>query len=220
MRKIFAVLVFTVMINSSGLVEAGVIDQAQENYDNCWLVICDQWDFAQTFTAGISGQLESIDLLLADIFDWNATPPSKANYPITISIVDVINFVPNGPVLGQAYVDNFESGFTNVNFLLESIYLTAGNQYGIMLSSEDLLAYDTPSTQWVSTIEDVYAGGSLWIRKPDTGWIQTVVPPNENLPVETFYDKDATFRTNMVPEPITAVLMGLGIVLLHRKSKL
>lgn len=202
--------------------QASIVDQSQEQFDGSWLVICSEWSFAQTFTTGISSQLEKVDLYLDNIFCPSSPGSSTiANYPSTVSIVNVIDSIPSGSVLGQVYVDGFSVAFNSIDFSSESVFLTAGTQYGIVLSNDDPEPYDDTSTQWRCKSTDVYSGGSLWVWMADVGWTQSVKPPYESMPVETYYDKDAAFITYMVPEPSSALLFSLGslaILRMHRSQ--
>lgn len=201
---------------------ATVLDQVQEEYDATSFIVRADWSIAQTFTSSMSGQIEKIDLYLQNVFS-DLGPimiPTAPNYPITVSIVSVADSVPSGPVLGQVYVQYFVLGFNTIDFLGESIFLNAGTQYGIVLSSNDIEPYDSTSTQWRSSRSDVYSGGAAWSWTLESGWRQVIVPP-DNMPIETFYDKDAVFRTYMVPEPVTVVFFAVASLLprSHRKQK-
>ncbi len=198
-----------VVIVITGLARASVLDQAQQEYDLSWLVICSDWSFAQTFTAGMNGQLEKVDLYLDNTF-------ASDLYPSTVSIVNVINNAPSGSVLGQVYADNLTAGLNSINFLPESVFLTADVQYGIVLSNNDSEKYAGTSTQWRCKNSDIYAGGSLWVYM-DGQWLQEVTPPGGGTP-EIYYDKDAAFITYMVPEPATLLLLGLGSLLLKKRN--
>lgn len=208
------VIIFTVVYVIIGSAQATIIDQRQDDLSpgESWLVICPDWLFAQTFTAGTSGQLEKIDLYLD-----NTTSVSGGVYPTTISIVNVNSDVPNGSILGQVFADSLDSGFNSIDFLQESISLTAGVQYGIVLSNDDSERYTGDSTHWRAKSGDIYSRGSLWFWSVDTEWTQSVQPPGD-VPLETFYDKDATFITYMVPEPTTILLLGFGSLLLRKRK--
>jgi hypothetical protein len=198
--------------------ESSILDQAQEAIDSPHIVICADWLMAQTFTAGITGQLEQIDLYLENVFAYGGPPAASGppSYPITVTVVETISSVPSGVSLGQVYVDTFVQGFNSINFLSESVQLQQGVQYAIILSSTDTERYDATSTQWVSSLDDVYSGGAMWSWSSEDGWAQTVQPPDDSPP-ETFYDKDAAFRTYMTPEPATLLLIGFGAAMLRFK---
>ena len=127
---IFAAL--SIMLTSAN---ATVIDQTQDQTEKYgWGFIYSGVSWAQTFTPGITGQLESIDLYLGNYWLYPSIPP---DYPTDISIVNLIDSVPSGSVLGQVRVDTFSYGFNSINLLSENIFLSAGTQYAIMLSNDD-----------------------------------------------------------------------------------
>lgn len=212
MKKLFIfIIVLTTVLNS---VQASVVDQSQEQFDPSLFVICSDWLSAQTFTAGMDGHLEKVDLYLTNTFATDL-------YPCTISIVNVINEIPSGSILGEVFKESLVDGWNGIDFSYESVFLASGTKYGIVVSNDDTERYSGISTQWCSKSTDVYTGGSAWILMPDTGWVQSVQTPGELLPVETFYDKDTTFKTYMIPEPATIILFSLGgfALLKNRKSR-
>lgn len=208
MREMAVLLIL--LLVALGTSQAAILDQAQEQMDLTRFVICPDWSIAQTFTAELSGQIEIVDLYLENMFDLDL-------YPSTVSIVNTIDGVPGGSVLGTISADILIEGWNSIDFLPESVFLTANTQYGIVLYNDDPDRYTGTSTQWRSTVSDVYAGGSSW-SYTDGQWTQEVTPPG-GLPVETFYDKDAAFRTWMAPEPATLLFIGLGGLMLRRRRR-
>jgi len=194
-KLVFLTVVFIVVAIS----QATILDQSQEQFD-AYFRISDQ-PVAQIFTAGITGQLEKIELRLEN-FEFGGL------YPTTISIVETTNGVPNGSLLGSIYADNLVEGYNTFDFLSESVFLSANTKYAVVLDNDDPDPYEDSITFWCCTQSDVYAGGALWLYF-DGEWV-------ENLYDETFYDKDAVFRTYMVPEPITLILFGLGAIFANR----
>ncbi|UCD56444.1 MAG: hypothetical protein JSV16_11480, partial [Candidatus Hydrogenedentota bacterium] len=177
---------------------------------NSWGTFCSgEWHWGQTFTTGMSGQLESVDVHLTDLFG-SGTP----TYPSTVSIVNLVGSVPSGSALGEVHVEAFVDGFNNVDFLSESIFLTAGMQYGIVISNDDPEPWDAGSVCWGVAESDVYSGGSLWNWHFEVGWNQ-----DYSLPDFDFSKMDAAFRTHMVPEPATIVILCFGYLGLIRKRQ-
>lgn len=210
MRKGLVALVVWVAV--IGPAEAAIVDQIQEQVESWGTFYSDEWHWGQTFTAGISAQLESVDVHLSDIFGPLGPNPVAPTYPTTVAIVNLVGSVPSGSVLGEVYVEDFVYGFNNVNFLSDSIFLTAGTGYGIVISNEDPDPWDEGSVVWGIADSDVYSGGSLWNWHSDVGWNQ-----DYSLPVLDFSIMDAAFRTYMVPEPATIILLGFGAVVLRKR---
>lgn len=198
-----------VLLIIAGASQAVVLDQSQEQLGGNWLVICPDWSIAQTFTTGLSGQLDKIDVYLDNTFFSEIDL-----YPTTFSIVNVDNEVPTDSVLGTVYADNLVSGWNSIDFSSQSILLNDGNQYAIVVYNDDSERYSGDSTQWRASNSDVYDEGSLWIYI-DGEWTQVVTPPG-GYPDEIFYDKDAAFRTYMVPELATICFLVSGCFILLR----
>jgi len=202
-------IVILVMLTSFvGMSKAGIIDQSQLQCQSTG-TICSEWHWAQTFTPGITGQLESLDLYMSNYVP-DMTPPGHS---ATVSIVNVTGTVPCGSVLGEVYVEQFVYGCNNINFLSESVFLTAGALYGIVVSNDDPEPFDNESLGWrITDGGDVYAGGSLWLWKDDVGWNQDYLLPDFDFTV-----MDAAFTTYMVPEPSSIVLLGLAVLCMKRR---
>ena len=201
-----------ILLSFVPMLQSAILDQAQEDIAGVAVFICDEWYIAQTFTAGLSGQLERIDLYLENDFPFDNPSPL---FPTTVSIVDTIGGVPGGSVLGTVYAQNLIEGFNSIDFLDESVFLAADSQYGIVLFNDDTERYTGSSTQWRTT-EDVYPVGAMWSYYGGE-WLQTVTPPGGGLGDETFYDKDAALRTYIVPEPATIILLALGAYIFKNK---
>lgn len=207
MRNGFICLISVLVVCGSS--RASIVDQAQEQTDGMVGFIYSSNSFAQTFTAGMTGQLDSIDLYLENLLNFTFPP----DYPSIISIVSVNGAIPNGPVLGQVYEEHFITGFNNISFFAQSVFLNTGTQYGLVLSNNDTAPYDSISVNWDLKNSDVYGGGSLWNWQPGIGWNQ-----NAAMPTYDFSKMDAVFKTYMVPEPRIFLLLGLGsLMLLKRK---
>ena len=125
---------------------------------------------AQTFTAGLSGALDRVDLALAQ-----ASTPSVG--PLTVEIRDVVGGAPGTTVLASAEVPqpNVPTGgsqalaFVEVPFVSPAA-VAAGSQYAIVVYTGGGDFY-----QWGRAGADVYAGGSRFdsFESPPATWLAT-----------------------------------------------
>jgi len=174
---------------------------------------------AQTFTPGVSGQLDHIDLLMGD--DTFPDP----SYPATVSIRTTVGGLePSDTVLGTVNVTTgFVVGWNSIDFLGESVFLTAGTRYGIVMENDDINRDVDPTDTWrVQFRDNHYLGGAHWARNRDAtgGWGPWYLPigSKPGVPPSLAGDADAAFRTYMVPEPASLALLLLGgLMLLRRK---
>ncbi len=215
--KKWAMFVLWGMLSVVYSVNAGVIDRSQVQYDDYvgWsgFVIGSGNKVAQTFTAGITGQLQTIQVKFGNFQSVADTP----QYPVDVSIVETRSTVPSGALLASVTVDAFAADFTVVDFSDYSIFLDSGAQYAIVMTSEDSNVYDEQSTQWRGSSEDVYSGGQMWVWTSDLGWIQEY---SSETVTETYYNVDCAFKTYMTPEPATALFLSFGYFLsLIRKPR-
>jgi len=192
------------------LAQGAILDQAQQSQSGYMSVSFWGSSFVQTFTCGLSGPLDHIDLKICGEDEY--TDPG---YPTTVAILNTDNGTPILPTLGQ--LDNliFEIGWNSIDFRSESIFLTAGTQYGIMIANDDTNVHDVPTVNTYGILGrgvDSYSGGSLWKGYPGA-W------ENENDWIwdTSLLPADLCFRTYIVPEPATIFLLGLGAVMLRRK---
>jgi transposase InsO family protein len=141
-------------------------------------------------TPSITGLLGQVDL---KIDAWLGQP----FYPATISVVETVGGEPSGVVLGSVSLPSLAMGWYEVDFSVQSVFLTSDEQYGIVLANDDvdplLVPTDGVAIQWHG---DPYLGGTLWAFTPASGWeiFNAFGPPG---------DADMAFRTWMVPGPAT-----------------
>ncbi|MGW8255864.1 MAG: PEP-CTERM sorting domain-containing protein [Thermoguttaceae bacterium] len=177
----------------------GVLDQSQTTSSGGGNFGATRF-FAQTFTAGMSGQLAHVDLKTF-LF------PDHPSVPATISLVQTVNGIPNGTVLGAVVVPSLNDGWNAIDFMDENVLLSSGTLYGIVLSNGPSPT-DPPNNylniQWH---DNHYPQGELWQWTPGPGW-------ERFNPFGPIGDADAAFQTWMVPEPSTLVLLGMGAAVL------
>ena len=153
-KSIFAGAVAVLLM--SVIVNAEILDQ-QQLLEDGGVAFWSDLPQVQTFTSGISGKLVKVDLALTE-------SPDTFNEMVHVSIV-AWNINQPGTVLGSSsfYIDDFTG---SVDFSSQSIFLTAGSIYGIMLTN-DLSYYSVPDPYRNTGIRvkwdtDPYAEGSLW----------------------------------------------------------
>ena len=130
------------------------------------------YQMAQIFTAGVSGVLDHVSVLIKAVFDNNF--PAVLG-PVTVNIETVNNGLPSGTIIGSATIpaDDLPYGdFQNprwVDVKLSpssgaSLALTPGTQYALVLS----VGRAGNSIAWYGS-GDVYPGGSM-VFGYSTGW--------------------------------------------------
>jgi len=206
----------TIALLAGGSPASPILDQSQEVFNGSAAVDI-QGSLAQTFTPLVSRQLDHVDLHICDEY-------GNPTVPATISIVQTVAGAPTGATLGQVVVSGFtidtaydvnndgtidvSGGWNSIDFLPESVELTAGTLYAIVISNNDP-SYLTPPTDalfaqvGIVAAEDLYSQGVLWTSRSST-WAPLAL---ESYPSGF---SDAVFRTYMVPEPATLGLLIMG----------
>ncbi len=196
--KLFIILI--VLFNSSQSFSASVRDQFQYR-NNGSAGYNGSRSLAQTFTAGLSGTLDTVEF----------RPYSRhgtAAYPTTVSIWDTINGLPSTQLGSIFYSDGFvydpANTFFVMNFLSENISINSGNQYAIVFNNDDPSYNNSMYVNWVGTGEYAdYLGGEL-LENVGNGWAQIdfIGAP-----------ADMVFSTHIsgVPEPTSILLIVSGI---------
>ena len=122
----------------------------------------------------------------------------------------------------------FVVGWNSIDFSGDSIALSAGTRYGIVLKSNEVIGSGDPSdalrVQWSG---NPYSGGALWegslvAVSPDVwSWELALFVDDPNHPdYSPPGEADGAFRTYMVPEPASLALLSLGaITVLSRGRK-
>jgi hypothetical protein len=140
-----------------------------------------QWT-AQTFTAGLSGTLDQVDLCVMRV----STPDA-----LTVQIQGVVGGVPSGSVLASATVRDSdvaqESGGWLVVQLNPPAVLSAGTQYAIVLSAPGGLARP-PSVRmylWNFVYGDPYPAGRV-VKSGNSGSSWELDRQDEDLAFKTY----------------------------------
>lgn len=177
-RHILALVTsLAVLALSTGSALAGtyVVDQSQTNVGTS--IGGSDWIFAQTFTAGLYGQVESVDLYL---FGQPAT--------VTVSLQGVTGNppVPDGTILGEKVVgvNSMDTGWVRFNFSSYPV-VNPGQMYSIFI-------YAIGSTNaFYGSVADLYPGGQA-LEYRNSAW----APISVRLPGVL---SDWAFRTNVDP---------------------
>jgi hypothetical protein len=197
---ILPAIVAGALLVQSAAFGAATLDQSQTTFVGAAGVFS-TLQLGQTFTAGLSGQLDHVDMLISEAGD-----PA---WPATVSIVQTVSGSPSGSVLGSVFVPTFTAGWFSIDFLPQSITLTSGVQYGITFS---VAPSQTQSAPWaVQWFGDPYPAGHFWQYTSGPGW--ALYNPFGNPA-----DSDAAFKTWMfeppaVPAPGAVLLVGVGTLL-------
>jgi hypothetical protein len=212
----------------------GTLDQQQMNTSwNEWAM---DYTLAQTFTAGLTGQLDEIS-----IHGHGVDMPEPAVVPhvipyVTLKITNVEADVPGSTVLSSASVmiDGIDRWhFIGIN---PPVPVTAGTQYAIVLE----LQSPSATNQWNGTCTDLYAGGQALVYSDDT-WMdfptfvaryeadpgicaldftfQTYVLTNASPPPTTIESSTAEHGGTPTVGLVAAALVGLvvGLVTVRRR---
>jgi hypothetical protein len=124
---------FAALFTVTATAGAGVLDQSQATVSNTAVFVSDAHFVAQTFTDGVSGRLDQLDLAVT-------RPGAIVIVPLTVEIRTVSGGVPSNVVIGGATVpaasvpQGFPAGFFSVP-LSPSVPVSAGVQYAIVLRS-------------------------------------------------------------------------------------
>jgi hypothetical protein len=192
---------------------AGDLDQSQTWSKGPGAILFGDQFLAQTFTPSVSGQLESVWLMVAG--------GSSGLYHPSLSIVTTNDGVPDGQVLGTAndltFLPYGDDGFRwrVISLVALNVKLQAGQLYGIVLHSQDTDAQSPNDVVSVARHQYIepYERGMLWLNDlAGAGWEPFPSP----FPAD---DSDLTFQTFMVPEPVTPTFCGLGVTLLLSRRR-
>jgi hypothetical protein len=194
-RRALAVALFVsaallAVIPSAG---AGVIDQSQPGIRaNAATFVSESHHRAQTFTNGLTGGLDQVDVAIGRV-------SASVAASLLVEIRPLSSGVPSGPALASASlpaasipVASFPSAFLSVP-LAPPAPVTAGVQYAIVLSSSSCGGPAPSCYRWaLGPVGDPYAGGS-GLRSLDAGATWT--------PFTDFGSTDFPFKTYVLQAP-------------------
>jgi len=214
-RPLAATLVLSLMaVLAGGRAYAdpiSVLDQSATAIERRAFLCCD-WEWAQTFTAGVSGTLTRIDVYLGDPF--GAEP---AGGPVAFDVRHARAGTPGSErdVIARRVLDTSAfvgEGFYQFDVQAARLSVTAGQSLAIVLTSR---ALDAAPWTWRGSEagEPAYAGGAQFFRLTrDDAWSSPI--PDVDLAFRTFVRPGAAAPT---PEPGTFILVGLGVAFCVRR---
>lgn len=153
--------------------------------------------FAQTFTAGITGQVTQVNVRAFNYFGAATAPLQLDLYSIGGPYPEALQTNLASGSISQALVPS-TSGFVSFDLTAANASLVAGQQYAIVISTTSGFSYE-----WEGSASGTYAGGSG--RTPSGGNLYyTLAGQNFDFGFQTF--------VNPVPEPTTVALLGTGLI--------
>jgi len=199
------IMVVGCLLLSSAAQATVVLDQFQEDENGGAGIGGDYTPGAQTFTAGLSGVLDHVDL--GNTTAWGMVP----NVAPVVEIWSTTAGQPGPTVLGSVTSPNPIPwrGWLSVDFLALGIGLTAGQMYAIVLYPATQGSYVTVGVQFDPP--DLYGPGEFCSYDSEVGWVHgfSLGGPTGDMQFRTYMQVGPT-----VPAPGAVVLgtLGAGLV--------
>ena len=162
---------------------AGTLDQQQLNDEGGDTYVDSEQSLSETFTAGVTGQLDRVDL---DLRVLNAP-----TLPMTVEIRNVTADLPGSTVLASQDVgpSGIIGGFEFIPIVFAApASVASGTQYAIVAYSATVSPVDY---SWARSFGKLYPGGSAF-------YVETSPPSTVWLEGPTF---DYAFKTYVAPPP-------------------
>lgn len=169
------------------------------------------YERAQTFTVGVDGTLDRIEVSLDD-------KPVQSTSDLVFAVYETTLGVPNASSIYSGTITTVPSGtpgYVTLDLSSANIPVSTGDQLAIALTTSD--PGDVYGWAWDVTASalDPYAGGQIYLRNG------TTVPNWVNSPEDTATTKwDLVFKTYVtVPEPASLAVLVLGGLLTTRRRR-
>jgi len=209
--NVFAVAVLTVLMVASMFqpvaAHVGTLDQQQTLIDfggGLYKGSPSQFE-GQTFTAGLTGDLTEVDLVIGCWTDTPGVTTCASNAPVT---VEIHSDSPTGALLastslpGSAFLNYYPSDYPSV-FVTFTFSpppaVVAGSVYAIVMTTTH--THDEPYYGDGESTANPYGGGTAWFTDA-SGW-------------HSISDQDVAFKTYVAlpppPEPVSAPVGGVVI---------
>jgi hypothetical protein len=198
MMKVYtSFVVVLLLLASSPAFATPVLDQHQED-NNGSAASGSDYLRAQTFTAGISGVLDHVEIgNTSGGWFLPETPP-------IVQIRDTTASQPGPTVLGSVALPDPvpHNGWTPpIDFLSQNIAITAGQMYSIVFLPSDPAGRVTVGVRWDPAS---YAGGALWTYDAGSWGLETWEGGGD-VQFRTYVETGPT-----IPAPAAIVLAGIG----------
>jgi hypothetical protein len=168
-----------------GTALAGTLDQQQTNAGGGTYALSNVVSHAQTFTAGVSGGVDQVDLDLATVTTLD---------PLTVEIRNVAGGAPGTTVLASGSTPSTSAvplAFVPIHFATPAP-VVAGTQYAIVAWTQDTAG----GWGWGHSAADSYTGGTAFT-------LNAPVPPTGTWSSDAV---DLAFKTYVAPS--TAAITG------------
>ena len=192
-RYIYVVVLVCLWVGS---VEGTLILDQEQNLHSGDISILASLGFekvGQSFTAGITGALEQIDMGFSDHINGDGTVEIFSGSGSSGALLQTVTV--------QIYSE--DNGQVNYNSLNVNVSVESGQQYTFLFEPNPL------------TMPDPYNVGVGWTDPYPGGMMVTV----ENGDPVGYSAYDLVFRTWVIPEPGTVFLLALGGLALLRKRR-
>jgi len=179
-------LTFASPVLAATLDQSQVLSDSSSFYQPHNLATAGATGVAQTFTAGLGGELSLIELELRRFVEAGTTEALN---------VEIRAGDPTGPLLASASVPaaSIPETFTWIPISFGTpATLTAGDTYAIVLPPGPFTGATDPAYLWTIAFADVYVTGVAWDHYSDSGVWQSY-----------FFGSDRTFRTFVSTGPPT-----------------
>jgi hypothetical protein len=177
-----------ILLGAPGSASAGTLDQQQTDFSDGSYGIESAQSMAQTFTAGITGGLDQVDLSL---IQFNGTPSA----PLFVEIRDVSGGAPGTKVLANQTVPT-SAGSSSPSFVPiafpSAAPVVAGTQYSIVAFSFASTVGGYFAWKGSSSSTSYPRGAAFNSSPPLSSW--TAEPPGSN---------ELAFKTYVVPRTAT-----------------